>query len=374
MTRLRAEKMTSFIALRSHDPVEYSAVLYQIRSPVRVAILRNPVEGSRPGETSHFLAREALHRGHAVCTFTPDRLRWEEGAVLAEARPIAYEGTNPLSGPPAEVDLASMDVVLVRHDPPTDLAWLSPLWLLDQLPPRSSSPTLRRCCARCPTSWGSSAFPGLIPPTLVTAEGAQLRAFRDRHSDIVLKPLFDKGGAGVFVFGRDDDNFDVVLDSWLPMLGHPVMAQAWVAAAQPGPVRVMVVDGRPLGALRSVPRPGQRRTGMDSSQAVVPHVLDPGQLHTVSQVAEELGRRGVLLAGLDLVGDRLIELNLTSPGGEVYYNCVYSEPLAPRVWEALEARVTAIGATMSSVEMGVSSSRMTAPAKRPPASTAQTIG
>ncbi len=341
---------------------------------MRIAILRDPVARSKPGETTHFLAREALRRGYEVWVFTADQLRWDEGVVRARASTISYAGPDAATGPIEDVDLATMDVVLVRHDPPADLAWQCPLWILDHLPPHVVVANSLAALRSLPDKLGILGFAEAIPPTLITADPATLREFRERHAAIVIKPLFDKGSAGVFVFAPDDHNFDVVLDSWLPRIGHPVMAQAWVPEASEGPVRVMVIAGRIVGALRAVPRSGHRRVSMDSAREVIAHSLDEAQLRTVTRVAAELGHRGVMMAGLDLVGDRLIELNLTSPGGEVYYDRVYPTPLAVSFWDAMEAQRSAIGATMSSVETAVSSSRTSAPANRPLTINAHTIG
>jgi glutathione synthase len=155
----------------------------------------------------------------------------------------------------------------------------------------------------------------------------------------VLKPLFDKAGAGIFFLDRDDPNFDVVVESWVPAQGAPVVVQRYEPAARDGSVRVIVVDGEALPALRSVPSEGQRRGNMDRSTRVEAYTLDAAQARCVATVATALRERGIVLAAVDLVGDRLLEVNVTSPGGGVYFDRVYPEPLAPRVWRAIEARV-----------------------------------
>lgn len=314
---------------------------------LKVAILRDEIVGSRPGETTHFFAREAQARGHAIWCFLPRDLRWEAPSVIARARSLRYHGAEMDLGPPEDLDLSTVDVVLVRHDPPADLAWLLPTWLLERLPPRVVVANPPRALRDTPDKLVLLELPDLAPPTLVTAEAARIRAFCEVHGEVVIKPLFDKAQAGVVMVARAQPDLEAVIARQLSA-GLSVMAQRWQPEGELGVVRVMIVDGEVCGALRALPREGDRCVGLDRSRAVVAHVLDADQRATISAVAALLAARGIVFAGADLVGRWLIEVNVTSAGGEVYYDRVQAEPLAPRVWDALERRAaTARGVTMS---------------------------
>lgn len=304
-------------------------------SELRVAILRDPIETSRPGETSHFLAREAIARGHSVWWFAPDDLSWDSPRVIARARRLRYgDGHDAISGPAQELDLGAVDVVLVRHDPPCDLTWLVPLWLLDRLPARVVVANPPRALFTTLDKLLLLDLPEVAPPTLVTRDPVRIREFRAAYGDIVVKPLFDKACAGVVVLRRGEPA-DAIAQA-LPAHGPPVMLQRWQPEGADGLVRVMVVGGEVCGALRAVPREGDLLVGLDRSQEVVAHTLDDAQRMTVERTTALLASRGIVFAGLDLVGPWLIEANVTSPGGEIYYDRVWDAPLAPRVWNALE--------------------------------------
>jgi glutathione synthase len=305
---------------------------------LRVAIQRDPVEGSKPGETSHYLARDAEARGHEVWVYTPGTLAWDDGRVVAEARRIHY-GDGWRCGPSTCIDLAEADVVLIRQDPPVDMAWLTTTWLLDLLPRRTLVLNPPGAIRDTPEKLVPLQVPDLVPPTLVTADRERIRRFRDEHGDVVLKPLFDKSGAGLFFLDRDDPNFDVVVEGVVA----PVAVQRYQPEAREGSVRVLVVAGRVVSALRGVPGPRSRRGNLDRSARVEACALTDVQAALVARVSALLARRGILLAGIDLVGPWLLEVNVTSPGGFVWHDRLGGEPIAPAFWSAVERSVRPAG-------------------------------
>ncbi len=257
---------------------------------------------------------------------------------MARARSLSYGGgTDFALGSPEDLDLATMDVVLVRQDPPVDMAWLTTTWLLDLLP-ATQIINAPRAIRDTPEKLVALTLPHLAPPTLVSGDPACLSAFRARHGDVVVKPLYDKAGAGFFFLDRDDPNFDVVVESWVPAQGAPVIIQRYQPEAREGSIRVMVVDGVAVGAMRSVPRAGVRRGNMDRSERVEATTLSDAQKRCVDGVCALLLERGVVFAAIDLVGPWLLEVNVTSPGGAVYFDRVFPEPFAPRVWDVIERR------------------------------------
>jgi glutathione synthase len=246
-------------------------------------------------------------------------------------------------------------VVLVRHDPPVDAAWLASTWVLDHLPARVTVANPPRALRETPEKLAILGFPDLAPPTLVTRDPLAIRAFRVRHGDLVVKPLFGKAGEGVWFLDRGDPNFNVLVETMTSQPGSPWMVQRYQPEAAEGALRVMMVDGRAVAALRGVPRPGDRRGNLDRAAVVEPVELDAEQARTVARVGEMLRARGIVLAGIDLVRRWLLEVNVTSPGGAVYMDRAGTAPLATAVWEVLEERASprgypsvASGVTMSS--------------------------
>lgn len=306
----------------------------------RVAIQRDAVEGSRPTETTHLIAREAGTRGHEVWCYTPADLRLEDGRVMAWARRIHYAvdslGWSLDRG--EDLDLSTMDVVLTRNDPPVDMAWLSATWLLDLLPATTLVLNPPHALRDVQDKLVPLALSHRSPPTLITADPARIAIFRAVHGDIVVKPLYEAAGVGIFFFDREDPNFDVVMESWLPAQRAPVVVQRYQPEAREGTVRIIVVDGQPCSAMRSVPLDGVRRTSMDRSSRVEPVSLTAEQEACVAEVSALLVARGVLLAAIDLVGPWLLEVNVTSPGGGIYFDRLFDDALAPRVWDAIERR------------------------------------
>ncbi len=309
-----------------------------IRESLRVAIQRNPVAGSRPTETTHLLAREAQARGHRVWCYLPSDLRWDAGRVAARAQTITYgDGASGWTmGASEDLDLGEVDIVLTRQDAPVNMAWITTTWLLDLLPPTTLVVNPPRALRDTPDKLMPLALPDLVPPTMITADPSQIRAFRALHGDLVLKPLFEQAGKGIFFLDRDDPNFDVVLESWLPAQGAPVVVQRYQPEAREGCIRVLVVDGEPCAAMRSVPRPGVRRVNMDRAARVEAVTLTEAQSSCAARVCALLAQRGIVLAAVDLVGDWLLEVNVGSPGGGAYFDRIYEDRLAPRVWNAIE--------------------------------------
>lgn len=308
------------------------------RQRLRVAIQRDPVEDSRPGETTHLLAREAQARGHRVWCYVPTDLRWEAGRVAAHGRPITYDEGTPgwALGPSEDLDLGEMDIVLTRQDAPIDMAWITTTWLLELLPPTTLVVNPPRGLRDTQDKLMPLALPGCAPPTMITADPSLIRAFRAQHGDLVIKPLYDQAGAGIFFLDRDDPNFDVVLESWIPAQGLPVVVQRYQPEAREGSIRVLVVDGVPCGAMRSVPRPGIRRGNMDRAARVEAIALTDAQSSCIERVCVLLAQRGIVLAAIDFVGPWLLEVNVGSPGGGIYFDRLHEDPLAPRVWSAIE--------------------------------------
>lgn len=315
-------------------------------SALQIAVVMDPIERTYPGETTHFIAREAARRGHRLVYCTPAELAYEAPAVTATVRPMAYTPQLPsVDGPPTRgvglgctlgassiVDLATMDVVLMRQDPPFDEAYLAATFLLERLAPKTLVVNDPRAVRDTAEKLAVLYFPDLAPPTLVTSDHSRLRAFRERHGDLVIKQLFGKGGEGLFYVRRDDKNWNVILET---IDKTPVMAQKYFDAPSK---KVVVIEGEPRRALQIEPEPDDIRGNLDRGKSVHRTELTGDERRAVTLVAKHLGDRGILFGVIDLLGPYVIEINVTSPGIIHYYNALYEERLERVIVDAIEMR------------------------------------
>jgi glutathione synthase len=312
---------------------------------LNIAVLMDPIEGTYPGETTHHIAREAARRGHRLVYFTPKDLAYESPRVTATVRPMTYvditeypptRGANLgcTLGEPQRIDLATMDVVLMRQDPPFDAAYLAATYVLEKLGSRVvNDPRAVRDTAE---KLSIVHFPELAPPTLVTADHDRLRAFRETHGDLVIKQLFGKGGEQLFFVRKHDKNWNVLLE----MIGKtPVMAQKYFDAPSK---KVVVIDGKPLRAVQIEVEPDDIRGNLDRGKAVHRTELTPEEDAAVARVAAFLGERGIVFGVIDLLGPYVIETNVTSPGIVHYYNQLYDDRLERHLVDAIERASTRV--------------------------------
>ncbi len=313
---------------------------------LRIAVLMDPIERTYPGETTHYIARELHRRGHELFYFTPSELAYESPSVTATVRAVTYTSEIPHSdlppargvdlgvslGEPSMIDLATMDVVLMRQDPPFDATYLAATYVLEALVPNTlvvNDPSTVRATAE---KLSLVHFPELAPPTLVTADRARLTAFRERHGDIVIKQLFGKSGDGLFFVRRGDKNWNALVE--LIEAGRtPIMAQKYFDAPSK---KVVVVDGVVRGALQIELEPDDIRGNLDRGKAVHRAELTSDEAAAAERVARFLGERGILFGVVDLLGPYVIETNVTSPGIVFYYNASHPERLERVIVDAIE--------------------------------------
>lgn len=293
--------------------------------PLDICIQMDPMEGvDVRGDTTFALAREALARGHKVSTYPAEALRLEGGRVTATVRPVTAlsesQGSHVTFGPDEMRDMGTADVVLIRQDPPFDMTYITACHILEALPDSVLVLNDPAEIRGAPEKLFVMDYPDLMPPTLVTADQAAIRAFREEHGDMILKPLYGNGGAGVFRLRPDDQNLASLMEMFLGIPGPgyrpvPVIAQAYLPAVRAGDKRVLILDGEPVGAINRVPAEGEARSNMHVGGRAEACALDDRDREICAAIGPELKRRRLVFTGIDVIGGLMTEINVTSPTG-----------------------------------------------------------
>jgi glutathione synthase len=312
-----------------------------------VAIQMDPIEHVKIDADSTFaLALEAQARGHALLYYGPHQLFFRDGTVSATVRPLkvrAVAGDHFTLGEASVVDLSRADVVLLRQDPPFDLAYITTTHLLERLGPKtlvSNDPAEVR---NAPEKLLVTAFNELMPPTLIASDPAQIRAFREEHKDIVLKPLYGNGGAGVFRLKPDDENLGSLLEMYASFYREPIMVQRYLPEVRQGDKRIILIDGEYAGMINRIPAAGEARSNMHVGGKPVPAEPSARDKEICAAIGPELKKRGMIFAGIDVIGDWLTEINVTSPTGIQEVKRFGGPDGASLIWDAIERRLKARG-------------------------------
>jgi glutathione synthase len=308
-----------------------------------VAIQMDPLETvDIDGDSSFALALEAQARGHGLYHYLPRQLSYRNGRVVASARPFRVRrerGRHVEFGAPETIDLATLDVVLMRQDPPFNLAYISATHLLDRVHPRTLVVNDPHHVRNAPEKLFVTQFAELMPPTLITYELEEIRAFRREHGDVVVKPIYGNGGAGVFHLRPDDTNLGSLVELFRTYLDEPLMVQRYVPEIRQGDKRVILIDGKPAGALNRVPAAGEARANLHVGGRAEKAELTKRDLEICEMVGPTLHERGLILVGIDVIGDWLTEINVTSPTGLQEIDRFDGVNLAGRVWDVVEGRI-----------------------------------
>ncbi len=309
--------------------------------PLQVAIQMDPVEGINiDTDTTFFLMLEAQTRGHGLWVYTPDKLSLEDGAVRARGRPLnlrAVKGDHHSVGGTEVRDMSEFDVVLMRQDPPFDMAYITATHFLERIHPATLVVNNPFEVRNAPEKLFVTGFPGLQPPTLITSDADALHDFHARHGDMVLKPLYGGGGSGVVRLKADDPNLDALLELHAMIGREQVIAQKFVPAVSKGDKRVILVDGEPIGAINRVPADGQVRSNLARGGRAEAVELTARDREICQIIGPELKSRGLLLVGIDVIGDYLTEINVTSPTGAQQLKRFGGPDVAAALWDRIEA-------------------------------------
>ena len=308
---------------------------------LKVAVQMDPLEAVKiEGDTTFLMMLTAQARGHALFVYTPDKLALEDGKVMARGRSVtvqAVKGAHATFGDWEVRDLAGEDVVLLRQDPPFDMAYITSTHFLDAIHPKTlvvNNPTEVR---NAPEKLFVTTFPGVQPPTLITSDAEAIYAFRAKHGDIVLKPLYGGGGSGVARLLADDPNLDALLELHTMISREPVIAQKFIPAVSKGDKRILLVDGEPVGAINRVPETGQIRSNLRVGGRAEAVELTPRDKELCAIIGPELKARGLLFVGIDVIGDFLTEINVTSPTGAQQLKRFTGVDATEVLWERIEA-------------------------------------
>jgi glutathione synthase len=289
--------------------------------PLKVAVQMDPIEGINiEGDTTFLMMESAQARGHALFVYTTDTLAMEDGRVSARGRDVSVQrvaGDHARLGPSRRTDLAGFDVILLRQDPPFDMHYIDTTFFLEAVHPKTlvvNNPVEVR---NAPEKLFVTKFPGLQPPTLITSDREAIEDFRARHGDVVLKPLNGRGGSGVTRHLKDDPNIGALLELHALSAREPVIVQKFLPSVTQGDKRIILVDGEAAGAINRVPEKGQIRSNLAVGGKAEPVELTPRDREICAAIGPELKARGLLFVGIDVIGDYLTEINVTSPTGAV---------------------------------------------------------
>jgi glutathione synthase len=310
--------------------------------PLSIAIQMDHVSSIHiAGDTTFALALEAQRRGHSLHHYTPDRLSMLGGKVFArlETLSVVDETTKHYElGEPARTDLSEMDVVLLRQDPPFDMNYITTTHILERIHPATLVVNDPAWVRNSPEKIFVTEFPDLMPETLITKDPLEVGAFRRQHGDIIIKPLYGNGGAGVFHLLEADRNLASLLEMFGQMFREPYIVQRYLKEVRAGDKRIILVDGEPVGAINRVPAEHDSRSNMHVGGRAEPVGMTEREREICARIGPALRERGFLLVGIDVIGDYLTEINVTSPTGIREVKRFGGADIAALFWDAVEEK------------------------------------
>lgn len=309
-----------------------------------VALQMDPIEDvAIEGDSTFRIGIEAEARGHRLFQYTVDRLSYREGRVYARGRPITLRrerGNHVDFGDWTTVDLTEFDVVWLRQDPPFDMGYVTSTHLLDRVRDETLIVNDSIWVRNSPEKLMVLDFPELTPATLITRDLAEIREFRTKHGDIIVKPLYGNGGAGVFHLTPEDPNLSSLLELFSGINREPVIVQRFLPAVKKGDKRIILVDGQPIGAINRVPATGEARSNMHVGGRPEKTALTPREEEICSAIGPVLREKGLLFTGIDVIDGWLTEINVTSPTGLQELERFDGVNGAALIWDAIERKIS----------------------------------
>ena len=307
-----------------------------------VAFQMDPIEDiDIEGDSSFALALEAKRRGHSLYHYLPRQLAYDRGRIVAKARPMTVRrepGDHASLGAEELLDLQDIDVVMMRQDPPFDMGYIGATHLLEHVHPDTLVVNDPVSVRNAPEKLFVTQFPDLMPPTLITYDGDDVKAFRQTYKDIIVKPLYGNGGAGVFHVKPEDDNLTSLLELFDQAINEPLMVQQYLPAVREGDKRIILIDGAPLGALNRVPAEGEARANLHVGGRAERAKLTKREQEICEAIGPVLKEQGLIFVGIDVIGDWLTEINVTSPTGLQEIGRFDQVSLEAKIWDAIEKR------------------------------------
>ena len=310
--------------------------------PLNVAVQMDPIERINiRGDSTFALLLEAQARGHALTYYTPDRLAQAGSRVFAAMQPLSVRdepGNHFTLGDARRTELTGLDVILLRQDPPFDLAYITTTHMLERVHPKTFVVNNPASVRNAPEKVFVTEFADLMPPTLITRDLAEIKAFRAEHGDIVMKPLYGHGGGAVFRLTSDDLNFGSLYDMFAVTFREQWVIQKFLPAVREGDKRIILVDGEFGGAVNRVPAPDDLRSNMVRGGSPKDTELTPREREICDTIGPALRERGLLFVGIDVIGDMLTEINVTSPTGIRAVKNLGGPDAAALVWDKIEQK------------------------------------
>jgi len=315
--------------------------------PLSVAIQMDPIQSVNIDADSTFrLALEAQGRGHELFYYHVGDLFWEDGHVKAAGWPLTVrreKGNHFTLGQRQTRDLGEMDVVWLRQDPPFDMSYVTNTHLLERIHPGTMVVNDPFWVRNCPEKLLVLSFLDLTPPTMIARSLEAIRSFKDKHGDIILKPLYGNGGAGVFKLGHSDSNLNALHELFIGINREPLIVQKFLPAVEKGDKRVILVDGEVVGAINRVPAKGETRSNMHVGGRPEKIALDDRDREICARIGPTLREKGLIFTGIDVIGGYLTEINVTSPTGIQELERFDGVNVAALIWDAIERRRAAGG-------------------------------
>jgi len=310
--------------------------------PLRVAVQMDPIEKINiKGDSTFALMLEAQARGHELFVYGPEMLSLRDNHLTARVRPVSVRdevGNHCTLGEEFRTEMTGFDVVHMRQDPPFDLAYITASHLLERIHPKVLVVNDPFHVRNAPEKILVTEFPDLMPPTLISRDRREIEAFRAEHGDIVMKPLYGNGGAGVFKVARDDMNFNGFMDHFAGLSREPWMIQRFLPAVHAGDKRIILVDGVAVAGVNRVPAPGDIRSNLVRGGAAEATEFTAREKEICERIGPLLRDRGLIFVGIDVIDGNLTEINVTSPTGIRAIKRLGGPDLAVSIWDAIERR------------------------------------
>ena len=311
---------------------------------LKIAFQMDPMETvDIDADTTFALAEVAMARGMTLFEYGPEHLIYNQGRVQAYARPMTVQrelGNHVSFEDRRLIDLETdIDVVWMRQDPPFDMAYITAAHILERLKGKTLVVNDPEWVRSCPEKILPLDYPELMPETLITRSKTAIDAFRAEHKNIILKPLFGNGGAGVFLVKEGDGNYASLLEMFFESSREPIIAQAFLKEVSKGDKRIIIIDGVAVGAINRVPQKGETRSNMHVGGQAVPTELTDSDMKICNAIGPMLKERGQVLVGIDVIGDKMTEINITSPTGVQELKRFSGVDAAALAWDAIEVRL-----------------------------------
>ena len=309
---------------------------------LKVAVQMDPIQSiTIKGDSTFAMMLEAQARGHELFYYQTKTLALGGGSLFATGNDVTVRdevGNHFILGEERRADLGGYDALLMRQDPPFDMGYITATHMLETIHPKTLVVNDPREVRNAPEKLFILKYPQFMPETLITRDPVELAAFRRQHGDIILKPLYGNGGAGVFRLGEGDQNFSSLLELFTQTFKEPFIAQKYLADVRKGDKRIILVDGKAVGAINRVPAVNENRSNMHVGGKAEPTVMTRREHEICEAIGADLKARGLIFVGIDVIGDYMTEINVTSPTGIREVKRFGGADIAALIWDAIEAR------------------------------------